>query len=231
MTDNDIVKSIREYLSQGKTKEEIYLVLLNEGFKVDAIQDSYQQAESKSKQEEPQKRTIYIILVIGALLIGAGIFSFIASNWQHMARPLKLFIIFISMIGSYGVGWNLRESKGLINIGSSFLLLGIIIYGAGIFLVAQMFHVRANWPDGFILWMIGALLLAGALESFLIYSFAVFLGVVSLFGHPYGIFALTDHFGPFMGTSSVLLLAATVISLYYGLKVRKISPPDQRDIY
>ena len=42
---------------------------------------------------EMMKKTIKIILGIAILLIAAGIFSFIASNWQYLGKAAKLFII------------------------------------------------------------------------------------------------------------------------------------------
>ena len=120
--------------------------------------------------------------------MGVGIFLFIAANWQEMLKPVKIGVILVSMLVSYGLGWYLKERLNLGKTGSALFLLGSIIYGAGIFLVAQMFRLRVNWPDGFILWMFGTIAIAFALESFSHFYLAILLGFVALVGYPIEIF-------------------------------------------
>ena len=40
-----------------------------------------------------------------------------------------------------------------------------MFYGAGIWLVAQVYHIDEHYPNGFLFWALGALVLAWALES------------------------------------------------------------------
>ena len=157
MADQKLVDYIKTSLAQGGTKEELYKELLGQGWTIDGIQESFGAVEKGVSQEDSQKRTIRIIVMIGAVLIGAGIFSFIAANWQEMGKVMKVAIIMISMLASYSLGWYLKEKLNYDKTGEALYMLGAIIYGAGLFLVAQMFHTRTNWPDGFILWMFGAL--------------------------------------------------------------------------
>ncbi|MEK7660048.1 MAG: DUF2157 domain-containing protein, partial [Patescibacteria group bacterium] len=193
MADQQLRIYVQGALAQGKPKEDIYKELLGQGWTIDAIQDAFVVQSSTvtvavPKQEDTSKRTISIIVTIGAILVGAGVFSFIASNWQDMGRLLKLMIILVSMLISYGAGWYLKEKMHLVKTGEALILLGAIIYGSGIFLVAQMFHVRANWPDGFILWMIGTIAMAFATESYPLLYLALPLGAAALIGHPFGMF-------------------------------------------
>ena len=157
MIDQNVVEYIKTSLSQGKTKEELYKELMAQGWTIEAIHENFNALNTEEEKEDLSKKTIKIIVTIGAVLISAGIFSFIAANWQGMTRPVKLSIILVSMLVSYGAGWYLKEKLELPKTGEALILLGSIIYGAGIFLVAQMFNIRANWPDGFILWMIGTI--------------------------------------------------------------------------
>jgi len=233
-----IVEYIQRSLTQGKSKEEIYKELLNQGWSIDAIQDAFNQIVTKEKKEDTQKRTIRIITIIGAILVGVGIFSFIAANWQEMTKIIKVLIIVIAMISSYTGGWFLREKWHYEKTGEALLLLGAIIYGAGIFLIAQMFHIRGNWPDGFILWMIGAIVMAFAAESFSLFYLAIPVGIAAIIGHPFGIF---DHplgilgalggYNPFLLTSSFLLLIATIVTFIAGWLVKKRMPPELKEFY
>lgn len=169
------------------------------------------------------KGPVNIIVTIGAILVAAGIFSFIAANWQGMDRPVKLGIILVSMIVVYMLGWYLKEHKGLDKTGESLYLLGSLIYGGGIFLVAQIFNIRANWPDGFVLWMLGAIVMGLVINSYPILWLAVIVGIVSVVSHP---FVILENFGhsTFLMTSSLLLLVAAVATIWAGIAIRKRIP-------
>jgi uncharacterized membrane protein len=165
------------------------------------------------------------------LLVAAGTFSFIAANWQGMTKPLKITVILVSMLASYGAGWRMKEKSNLPRIGEALMMLGTLIYGAGIFLVAQMFNIRANWPDGFILWMLGALAMAFAIESYGLFYLSLLLGLAALIGHPFEIFSGFGRPSSFLLTSSFLLLISTVVTFMTGWIIRKRMPPESRDFY
>jgi len=231
MENQKIVEYIQSSLTQGKSKEEIYKELLNQGYSIDAIQDAFNQIVTKEKKEDTQKRVIRIIVTIGAILVGVGIFSFIAANWQEMTKVTKVSIIVITMLSSYIGGWFLREKKHYKKTGEALILLGVIIYGAGIFLIAQMFHTRGNWPDGFILWMIGTIVMAFGAESFSLFYLAIPVGIIAIIGHPFGIFGALRGYNPFLLTSSFLLLIATIVTFIAGWLVKKRMPPELKEFY
>ena len=229
MADPKLSEYVKTSLAQGKPKEEIYKELLGQGWTIEVIQDCFNSLTAEEEKEDTSKRTIRIILTIGAVLVGAGIFSFIAANWQEMARPIKIGVILVSMLVSYSAGWYLKKLN-LLRTGEALILLGAIIYGAGIFLVAQMFNIRANWPDGFILWMIGTIAMAFAVESYALFYLAILLGIVALVGHPFGIFTGLGY-NSFLLTSSFLLLIATIITFVTGWIIRKRMPPELKEFY
>lgn len=230
MADPKISEYVKNSLAQNKSKEEIYKELLGQGLSVEAIQESFNEISAAQGKEDTSKKTIQLILTIAAVLIGAGFFSFIAANWQEMARPVKVGIIIISMLAAYGIGWYAKEKANLAKTGETFILLGSIIYGAGIFLVGQMFNIRANWPDGFILWMLGVIAMAFAAESYPLFYFAIPLGFIALAGHPFGIFSGLGY-NSFLLTSSFLLLASAAVTLVAGLLIKKKMPPELKDYY
>lgn len=162
--------------------------------------------------------------------MGAGVFSFVAANWQEMTRPMKVGVILVAMLISYSTGWYMKERTNLPKVGEALILLGAIIYGAGIFLVAQMFNLRANWPDGFILWMIGTVTMVFAIESYPLFYLAIPLGVIALVGHPFGIL-MGFGYNPFLLTSSLLLLTATVTTFISGWIIRKKALPALKEFY
>jgi len=189
------------------------------------IMGQYQVKGVEERKDEVQKKTIRYILIAGTVLIGAGIFSFIAANWQTISSFIKVTIIIVIMLACYIGGWLLREKFGYRKTGEALILLGCIIYGSGIFLIAQIFHIRANWPDGFILWMLGALALAFVIDSLVLFILAIPLGIIALVGFPAEMFdqivrsvLVVDRFSL---TSSILLLVATIVTLFSGWVIRK----------
>ncbi|HSA84526.1 MAG TPA: DUF2157 domain-containing protein [Patescibacteria group bacterium] len=227
--DQKVVEYIRSGLAQNKTKEAVYQELLTQGVRLEVIQESFHELDADAHKEDTQKNTIRIILIIAAILIGAGIFSFIASNWQGMSTAAKIVTIFFFMGLSYGLGWYCKEKKQLQRTADAFMLLGVLIYGAGIFLVGQIFHITSNWPDAFILWMLGVIAMAFAVESFVFFSLAVVLGLIAVFDYP--ILLFFESRSMYLGTSTALLVVATVVTFVVGLVIRKRMPSELRDLY
>lgn len=230
MPDEKLLEFIKASLAHGQPREAIYKVLLEQGYTIEAIQEGFGSQTTKEEKEQSSQKTIHLIVTIGAILVGAGIFSFIAANWDYLSRSAKIGIILTAMLSCYGAGWYVKEKSKLAKTGSALILLGAIIYGAGIFLVAQMFNIRTNWPDGFILWMLGVMLLAWALESYPLFYLAMPLGAIAIFGDP---FYILESFGtnPFLFTSTLLLLLSTAATFLVGWHIRKKITTDLKDYY
>lgn len=227
--DQQLIVEIKSSLASNIPKEEIYKTLLTRGVTLTAIEAGFAAIYSEENKVDTQKKTVHIILVIAALLIAAGIFSFIASNWQVMTKPVKVVVILVTMIIAYGLGWYCKEQKKLEKTGEAFFLLGVLIYGAGIFLVGQIFNITSNWPDAFILWMLGTLALAFALESLTFFYLAIPLGLVAVFWYPIDI--LNEYNTTFLFTSTFLLVFVTFITFVTGVIMRKRIPTELKDHY
>lgn len=233
MIDQKKFDYIKAALSQRKSREEIYKDLLIQGVSLEVIEENFAavvKEQAKPTKEETQKKTVQIILIAGAVLVAAGIFSFIASHWQHFSRFGKIMWILVALLTVYGLGWYLETKKGYARTAHTLYFLGTLIYGAGIFLVAQIFNIRANWPDGFILWMLGALAMGFALESWALMILVFPLALTALIGHPMGLYGGMARYNPFLFTSTSLLFVAAVVLFIAGWVIfRKIphTPQDQ----
>jgi uncharacterized membrane protein len=101
------------------------------------------------------------LATLGAVLIGFAAMSFVAANWQEMSKLARLATIF-------GALWTLLAlagllfARGLAAFGHSALLAATAIYGAGIMLIAQMYHMDGHPPDAVLWWGLGTLI-AGVL--------------------------------------------------------------------
>jgi uncharacterized membrane protein len=211
----------KQALKDGKPKEEIYRDLLDQGLKIEEIEDCLIGAISdEDAKEEAQKKTVRVVATIGAILIGLGIFSFIAANWQEMTREGKMMTVIFSMVCVDALGWVLREKSRLEKSGEAMLFLGSIIFGGAVFLAAQMYNTRVYWPDGFLWWGLGALFAAWALEIASIRWLAIFAGFVGLVWYPFGLFS-RDIYHPLFLTPWLLLLVVAIAFLVFGFKLRR----------
>jgi len=105
---------------------------------------------------------------IGAVLFGLAVILFFAYNWQRMHKFAKLAVIFTALIGAHGAGFWLRRSEGPYHTaGEGLHLAGTMLFGAGIWLIAQIYHIDEHYPNAFLIWGMGALALAWALPSVL----------------------------------------------------------------
>ena len=103
---------------------------------------------------------------LGALLVGIGVILFVAANWQELGRPLKVGLLLGLLGAAHGLGYWLKLGGGEHpRIGGALILLGSLLLGANIFLIAQMYHVRAGEPLLLVAWAVGAFGVAYAAGS------------------------------------------------------------------
>lgn len=118
--------------------------------------------------------TILAVYVLGALLVGGGVVSLVAWNWDEMGKAARLAVILSAMLAAHVAGWRLRDGGRHERLGHAVQVLGTLIFGANIALVAQIFHVSATWYGGFGGFALGALaagLLLDSLPTLLLSAF------------------------------------------------------------
>lgn len=106
------------------------------------------------------------VYVIGVLLIGGGVISLVAWNWEALPASAKLLLIGSAMVAAHFYGyrwWKVDASRP--RLGHALTVLGTLIFGADIGLVAQVFHISGHWYNGFLAWGAGALVAAWAYAS------------------------------------------------------------------
>lgn len=107
-----------------------------------------------------------IFFSMGAILVGLGIILVFAYNWERMPKFGKLAVIMFSLLAAHATGFRLRHSAGRFKTaGEGLHLLGTMLFGAGIWLVAQVYHMEEHYPNALMIWGLGALALAWALPS------------------------------------------------------------------
>ncbi|MFH1857833.1 MAG: DUF2157 domain-containing protein [Candidatus Omnitrophota bacterium] len=129
-------------------------------------------------------RFVMSVFILGAILVGLGILLFIASNWQYLGKIFKVGLVFFFILGFDLLGYYFRfERKNDQKLGEALLFLGAISFGAGVWLIAQIFQIPYNYANGLLFWMLGIFPLAFLLRSKIILVLAslllpIWLGVV-----------------------------------------------------
>jgi uncharacterized membrane protein len=105
-----------------------------------------------------------MVAIVGGLLIAAAFLAFVAAHWSELARLLRLAILLVGIVGAHGLGaWLARAGRPVLaDLCSG---VGSIIFGAGIALIGQMYHLSGDFAGGMLLWAIGALAAAALTGS------------------------------------------------------------------
>ncbi len=97
-------------------------------------------------------------------MAAVGVLLLIGHNWDSIPRSAKVTLIFSAVAASFAAS-AISYARGKAAPGELFAFAGTLLYGNAIWLLAQVFHIRAHYPDGVLWWMIGALITAHALRS------------------------------------------------------------------
>lgn len=128
-----------------------------------ALNDRYRLDEVRLKGVPA--RVITALSIIGALLVGAGMILLIASNWAAIPKPARLAMVISAILAINIAGYRLRFTRGDYPVlGAGLMFLGSIVYGAGIWLIAQTYNISSLHYGGFLLWFAGITPVAWLLE-------------------------------------------------------------------
>ncbi|MGJ7919000.1 DUF2157 domain-containing protein [Neobacillus sp. LXY-4] len=126
--------------------------------------------------EEKRLSFTKTLLYVGSILIGAGILSFVASNWAEMGKLFKFLFILTLLIGCNLTGYLME--KHFPKTAKSFYYLGVIVFGAGIFLIGQMFHLGGDFRSAFYWWSLGIMPLAWVLkDKWILLAASIFMAI------------------------------------------------------
>ncbi len=99
----------------------------------------------KDSSEKSSRNLIVTFSTIGAVLAGIGCILFVAANWQAIPSFIKVLaltaITFSCALGGYYLQY---ENKNYPKTGASLLFLSTILFGALIFLTAQVYNINSS---------------------------------------------------------------------------------------
>lgn len=127
-----------------------------------------------------------VLAVLAALLFGAAVVALVAANWEVIPRLLRVALIMVLIVAGLLVAFVSRK-RGAIWISEAALVFVLLCFGAGIALVAQMYHLSGEEADAYLLWTAGALVVSLSFSSGMAAIWAALMGMVYFF-YEYGVF-------------------------------------------
>jgi len=124
-----------------------------------------------------RKRSVLLSTLMGlaALMVGLAVFLLIGYNWDEIPRGGKLTLVLGTIAAAYAGAFYMERritGKWMVDV---VLFLGCLFYGGGIFLVAQIFHLNAHYPNAFWWWAVGVMPIALCRRSVLIHALYAWL--------------------------------------------------------
>lgn len=173
------------------------------------IRTCYEPLAKSGHRKQDQAR--FAVQGLAALMVGLALLLLIGYNWEALHWGAKLAMIFGVVAGTHAAAFYLRTNTAAQRSSELLFFLGCLFYGAGIWLVAQVFHLDSHYPDGVWWWAVGVLPFAICLDTILLH--ALLVGLLGLWA---GMEVLNfAHLSPFWfwswwpnGAYSLPLLAA-----------------------
>jgi len=149
------------------------------------------------------------VSIVGAIVLAAGVVLLFASQWEELPSWFRTASVFAGMAAAYGAGYALIYRYDMQRIGSALLLLGVLLYHAGLFLVAQIYNMPVDSPILMLLGAIGAFPLAYLFGSRII----MLLAIIDVTG--WVVAEMVTRYPDSPETQSALLVVAALgIALY-----------------
>lgn len=124
----------------------------------EAIQRWEDSQRSQSKHASVRHLTVPIRLsiLLGSLLLAAGLLLFVSAHWDQMPPVWRVSLLLFIVIALHVGGAWFAERFQLMALGLH--AVGTVAFGAGVFLCAQIFHLDVLWSFrwGLLLWSFGA---------------------------------------------------------------------------
>lgn len=155
----------------------------------------------------------FALRTLAVLLFGASIFLVISHNWSDLSREGQLAIVFAGLAVIQGAGlycFHKGQERSAI-IGH---LLGCLMYGGGIALIGQIYHLDAHSPDAVLAWCLFTIPFALLLDATALHLLVIVLAGTWLTME-------TDHYSwrttplyQAQRLTFLLLLAPTALAAY-----------------
>ena len=136
---------------------------------------SEEQREKLLARYPSEGQALGLLPVLGSVLVGLSGLSLVAANWQALPEALRLALLLGSLVGAYAAGaYFLR--RGNPNLGHGFMGLGLLLFGASIILVSQLYQLVGYDASGLLAWVVAGVALSYVYGSRLLVLLTVLIG-------------------------------------------------------
>jgi hypothetical protein len=111
--------------------------------------------EQSRVSSERLRWPVLLALALGGVLLCAGVLLFVSAHWDQLS-PAGRFALVLLLVAAFPVAGAFTSDR-FPALAITFYAIGTVSVGAGIFLSAQIFNLQEHWPNGILLWAIGAL--------------------------------------------------------------------------
>lgn len=140
-----------------------------------------------------ENRFILMMMILGSILLGLGVVTFIAANWEVWTREAKVVLLLSILFTTNIIGFNLWQQSILAAIkakpiqrrkqflGQGLLILGALLLGIILSLMTQLFHTNNSSYELFLLWSGGVVIMASSLRLSSLAVIAIILVLIGYF--------------------------------------------------
>jgi len=109
---------------------------------------------------------VTVLIGLGCILIGLGIITFVASNWQELSKSFKVLLLLSLFVIVNTTGFYIwrKSNESSQRLGNGLLILGALTLGANMALMGQIYHVNNPFYELMLAWGIGVLAMAYSLR-------------------------------------------------------------------
>ncbi|WP_069298792.1 DUF2157 domain-containing protein [Neptunicoccus sediminis] len=100
-----------------------------------------------------------VLVLLAVVCLGFAAMTFVAANWEGMSRLTRVGLILAAMWGFWG-GSLFLSVRGYHKTAQTCTLGACAMFGAGIMLISQIYHIQGSPKDATWLWAMGTLLAA-----------------------------------------------------------------------
>jgi uncharacterized membrane protein len=120
----------------------------------EATASSIRNYEATQATPAGRRWQVVIALLLGGILLGAGVLLFVAAHWDDVSPIGRLELVLAMLTGFHIAGIATRERFS--GFATTMHALGTVASGAAIALVGQIFNMQEHWPAAIMLWALCA---------------------------------------------------------------------------